>query len=538
MRKALGAAALCAALLVPASAQASDTFNSKPYRNKVTVSKMLVHSRALQSIADANGGNRQAGTSGNDATVDYIAAYMRAQRGWKVQKQPFEFPFFQETAAPAFSRTSPDPVTFTQAPASADSGDYATMTYSGAGDVTAPVTAVGPLNVPIGNTPAGATVSGCAASDFAGFPAGNIALVQRGTCTFGAKAQNAKDAGASAVVIFNEGQPGRDGVLAGTLGAPTTIPAIGTTYALGADTVQRIRSGQTVTFHIVTHTISETRTTYNVIADSPGGDTNRTVVVSAHNDSVPAGPGINDDGTGTAMDLELAKYLGRVGQPPRNHVRFLWVGAEELGLLGSAHYVSSLTDAERSKIIAMLDFDMVASPNYARQVYDGDGSTFGADASGPNGSGFIEQLFNGYFAGKRQATEPIPFDGRSDYVAFTNAGIPAGGIFTGAEKVKTLEEQQLFGGIAGEPLDHCYHQACDDITNLNLKAWDEMKDAAADVVYQLALTRNPITDGSRIKPGAPKRMTATAARRTKASRAHRRHAKLGRGTYRGETARR
>src|SRR4051794_19713452 len=114
MRKALGAAALCAALLVPAGAQASDTFNSKPYRNKVTVSKMLVHSRALQSIADANGGNRQAGTSGNDATVDYIAAYMRAQRGWKVQTQPFEFPYFQETAAPAFSRTSPDPVTFTR----------------------------------------------------------------------------------------------------------------------------------------------------------------------------------------------------------------------------------------------------------------------------------------------------------------------------------------------------------------------------------------------------------------------------------------
>ena len=92
------------------------------------------------------------------------------------------------------------------------------MTYSGSGDVTAPVTAVGPLNVPIGDTPAGTTVSGCAASDFNGFPAGNIALVQRGTCTFGAKAANAKAAGASAVVIFNEGQPGRDGVLEGTLG--------------------------------------------------------------------------------------------------------------------------------------------------------------------------------------------------------------------------------------------------------------------------------------------------------------------------------
>src|SRR3954453_6302345 len=361
MRKVLGAAALCAALVVPASAQAGDTFNSNPYRNKVTVENMLVHSRALQRIADANGGNRAAGTSGNEATVDYIYDYMRAQPGWMVKKQPFTIAYFNETAPAAFSRVSPNPATFVV------DTDFSTMTYSGPGDITGRVTPVGPLYVPIGSTPAGSTVSGCAAADFAGFPAGNIALVQRGTCTFGAKAQNAKDAGTSAVVIFNEGQPGRDGVLAGTLGAPTTIPAIGTTYALGADTVQRIRSGQTVTFHIVTHTISETRTTYNVIADSPGGDTNRTVVVSAHNDSVPAGPGINDDGTGTAMDLELAKYLGRVGQAPRNHVRFLWVGAEELGLLGSAHYVSSLSEAQRAKVIAMLDFDMVASPNYARQ---------------------------------------------------------------------------------------------------------------------------------------------------------------------------
>jgi Zn-dependent M28 family amino/carboxypeptidase len=528
MRKALGAAALCAALLVPASAQAADTFNSKPYRKAVTVSNMLVHSRALQRIADANGHTRAAGTPGNEATVNYIVARMKEQKGWKVKKQPFEFAYFDESAPSAFSRTSPDPATFT------NGTDFATMTYSGSGDVTAPVTPVRPLNVPIGDTPAGTTISGCAASDFDGFPAGNIALVQRGTCTFGEKAANAKTAGASAVAIMNEGQPGRDGVLSGTLGAPTTIPAIGTTYALGADTVDRIRNGQTVTFHVTTHTVSENRTTWNVVADAPGGDPSRTVVVSAHNDSVPAGPGINDDGTGVAMDLELAKYLGKAGRDPRNHVRFLWVGAEELGLLGSQAYVDSLSDFEQAKIIAMLDFDMVASPNYARQVYDGDGSTFGAENSGPNGSGFIESLFNGFFASKSQASEPIPFDGRSDYVAFTNAGIPAGGIFTGAEKIKTPEEQALFGGTAGEALDHCYHQACDDLSNLNTKGWGEMKDAAADVLYQLALTKNQILNGSTPKKRGSKRSEKNAM----TARSHRRSAKLGRGAYRGEIARR
>jgi Zn-dependent M28 family amino/carboxypeptidase len=148
----------------------------------------------------------------------------------------------------------------------------------------------------------------------------------------------------------------------------------------------------------------------------------------------------------------------------------------------------------------MLDFDMVASPNYARQVYDGDGSTFGADVSGPSGSGFIEDLFNGFFGSQDEATEPIPFDGRSDYVAFTNAGIPAGGIFTGAEKPKTAEEVALFGGTLGQPLDPCYHKSCDRLENLNLKAFGEMKDAAADVVLQLAMIQGPIRDGRPIKP--------------------------------------
>ena len=152
----------------------------------------------------------------------------------------------------------------------------------------------------------------------------------------------------------------------------------------------------------------------------------------------------------------------------------------------------------------MLDFDMVASPNFARQIYDGDGSTFGSDASGPNGSGFIESLFGRWFDSQGQAHEPIPFDGRSDYVAFTNAGIPAGGIFTGAEQKKTHDEFLMFGGTEGLALDPCYHQACDTINNLNLTALAEMKDAAADVLYQLMLTRNPIVDGPTIKPGGGK----------------------------------
>ena len=533
MRRALMAAVTVAVLALPAAAQARDDFNSKPYRQKVTIPNILVHERALQRFADANGGTRAAGTPGNTATTDYVLKTMKAA-GWKTRLQPFDFPFFQQTAPAAFTQTAPTPATFVEDSADEGTG-YAVMTYSGSGDATATVVPVD-VTVPMpANAPASTSNSGCEAADFTGFPTGAIALVQRGTCTFDDKARNAEAAGASAVVVFNEGQPAQPGppvqderrsVLQGTLTAPGDgverigIPVVGISYQLGADTVTAIRGGATVTWHLFTQTIAETRTTNNVIADSPFGDTDRTVVVSAHNDSVLAGPGINDDGSGTSMDLELAKQLGKSGKKPKNHVRFLWVGAEELGLLGSQFYVDSLTDAQKAQIIAMLDFDMVASPNWARQIYDGDGSTFGADVSGPNGSGLIESLFSRWFDSQGQAHEPIPFDGRSDYVAFTDAGIPAGGVFTGADAEKTQEEVDLFGGILGEQLDQCYHKACDTIDNLNLEVFADMKDAAADVLFQLANTQSDIVDGAVIKGHGD---------------AGRRH---GRANFKGETARR
>jgi Zn-dependent M28 family amino/carboxypeptidase len=491
MRRVLLAVA-AVAVLVPASAQAADRFNSAPYRKAVTVPNMLQHEYKLQQFADQNGGTRVAGSPGNDKTANYIASTMRSA-GWKVKKQPFEFPFFQELSDPTFELTAPTPRVF------ANPDEFVTMDFSGSGDVNGAIVPVDVV-VPIGDSPPSTSTSGCEATDFVDFPAGAIALLQRGTCTFGVKVQNAQTAGAVGAIVFNEGQqPDRFGVVAGTLGGPTSVPVVATSYTIGADLVAQYRDGAAPAAHIKTETLSETRTTNNVIADSPFGDPSRTVVVSAHNDSVGAGPGINDDGSGTSMDLELAKNLGKAGKFPTNHVRFLWVGAEEEGLLGSNYYVSQLTDAQKLKIIAMLDFDMVASPNYARQVYDGDGSTF-TDSPGPGGSGFIESLFNDFFGSQDQATEPIPFDGRSDYVAFTNAGIPAGGIFTGAEKIKTAEEQALFGGTAGQPLDPCYHQACDTVNNLNLKAFGEMKDAAADVVFQLSLIQGPIRDGRPVNP--------------------------------------
>jgi len=258
---------------------------------------------------------------------------------------------------------------------------------------------------------------------------------------------------------------------------------IGTTFAIGQELHTELGSGP-VTVHVKTATVSETRQTANVIAQTPWGDPNHVIVQGSHLDSVVPGPGINDNGSGSAYNLESAIQVMQKHVKTKNAIRFAWWGAEEFNLLGSQHYVDSLSDAEFAKIAANLNFDMIASPNFVRFVYDGDGSDTGT--AGPDGSGAIEQLFVDWFDSQGLATEPTAFDGRSDYGPFIDRGAPAGGLFTGAEGVKTADEAVTYGGVAGEAYDRCYHKACDTISNLNTIAFEQMADGAATVLMQLA----------------------------------------------------
>ena len=148
-----------------------------------------------------------------------------------------------------------------------------------------------------------------------------------------------------------------------------------------------------------------------------------------------------------------------------------------------------------SSVALNLNFDMVGSPNYVRFVYDGDGSD--TPVAGPNGSGRIEQVFLDYFASQDLPTEPTAQDGRSDYVAFTDVGIPAGGLFTGAEGIKTAEEAAIYGGTAGVAYDPCYHQACDTIANVSTQAVYEMSDAAAHATLTFAMTTSSVSGTAR-----------------------------------------
>jgi Zn-dependent M28 family amino/carboxypeptidase len=502
------------AVLAPPAA-ALDEVDTKPLRDALTVNGILRHERALQFIANANGGTRVAGTPGFEASADYVKRRLE-QAGYTTSEQSFEFPFFQETAPAVFARVSPSPRTF-----AAD--EFATMVFSGSGDVTAAVQAIDVV-VPIAGNPPNTSTSGCEPSDFAGFAAGNIALLQRGTCPFRQKADNAAAAGAGAVIVFNEGQPpsatqpeDRTVVIQGSLGTQgVTIPVIGTSYAIGEELVNATRAGA-VTVHLSTSTIAETRTTRNVIGDydAGGGDRSQTIVIGSHLDSVPGGPGINDDGSGTATDLETAIQIAKLRLKPRRALRFAFWGAEEEGLQGSTHYVEGLGDGV-GDIYANLNFDMLASPNYVRFVYDGDNSSFppgGNVLSAPPGSGQIEKLFDSYFAGRGLATDPTAFDGRSDYGPFIAAGIPAGGLFTGAEGMKTAEQAVTYGGDAGRPYDACYHKACDTIANLNTKALAELGDGVAHAAWTLAKSRSGLFEDEslRARDAAAARSTRTFA---------------------------
>ncbi|WP_222863213.1 M20/M25/M40 family metallo-hydrolase [Agromyces mariniharenae] len=528
-RVAVGIASATAAITLAATgtAYAAVPTDTSALRNAVNADEIMQQLEGLQQIADANGGTRASGTPGYDESIEFIQTQLEAV-GYEVTVQPFEFNSFRELSDPVFQQVSPNPTDYVQGE------DFFTAEYSGSGNVTAPLEAVD-LVLPPGAA-ASTSNSGCEPEDFAGFTIGNIALVQRGTCDFSVKAHNAAEAGAAGVIIFNEGQEGRQETLNPTLGDQFSddLPVIGTSFAIGNDLAALLEQGEVV-IHLETETEIELDVpTANLIAETPTGRDDRVVMAGAHLDSVPDGPGINDNGSGSATLLETALQMAELDIAPRNTVRFAWWGAEEAGLVGSQFYVDSLSKKQAQQIQLYLNFDMIGSPNYGRFVYDGSGDAFGI--KGPTGSGNIERVFEEYFASQELASEPTAFDGRSDYDAFITRGIPAGGLFTGAEDAKEADEVALYGGLStfeGAPVsyDPCYHQACDSmdpiddgadaelyealndaydgalewngtITNVNQTGLEEMADATAHAILTFAMSTSSVSGTAKASPTA------------------------------------
>ena len=322
-------------------------------------------------------------------------------------------------------------------------------------------------------------------SDYPAELAGNIALISRGTCQFGLKSALAGNAGAIGALIYNN----IPGPLQGTLGAGPRpegdyVPTLALSQEQGTAFVESITGGATITATLDVLTVIENRTTYNVLATTNYGSINSTLIVGAHTDSVAAGPGINDDGSGTIGILEVAKQLAKY--KVNNAVTFGFWSGEEEGLLGSTFFVEHLSPEELATVRAYLNFDMIGSPNYIHAIYDGDGSAF--NESGPAGSAEIEAFFENFFTSNGENFTATAFDGRSDYLAFIEAGIPAGGTFTGAEQIKTEEEAERFGGTAGEATDPNYHGPGDTVDNLNVEAFELHAKAIAASVAKYAVS--------------------------------------------------
>jgi aminopeptidase Y len=303
---------------------------------------------------------------------------------------------------------------------------------------------------------------GCEAEDYPESVAGAIAFIRRGTCAFGDKSSHAGRAGALAAIVYNNQQGG----VGGTLSKPD--PDHVATFSLSLEAASRyisqLHDGKTVSsIAYIDAIVSDIQTT-NIVAQTKGGDPDNCVMLGGHSDSVAEGPGINDDGSGSLTLLEVATQLTKFSV--NNCVRFAWWAGEEEGLLGSDYYVDELSEEENLKIRLFMDYDMLASPNFAYQVYDA------RNAINPKGSEELRNLYTDFYSAHGLNYSYIPFDGRSDYDAFIRNGIPGGGIATGAEGIKTVEEESMFGGKAGEWFDPCYHQLCDTVANLNLTAWE------------------------------------------------------------------
>lgn len=426
------------------------------------------HLEALDGIAARSGNTRALGTPGYDQSVDYVREQL-ASFGHEPVAQTFDVNVFTQTGPASLVRQGQ--------PAYAEGSDFSVAFYSAGGSVTATARAVD-VQLGTGNS----SNSGCEANDFNGFPAGNIAVLQRGTCTTAIKVVNAQDAGAAGVVVFNQGNsPDRFGAWVSSLGATTNvqIPVLVTRFEIGASIANAPQGSVTIEMDV--DATVEPRPTSNVIVDIGTGD--EVIMLGAHLDSVPAGPGINDNGTGSAALLEVARAASTCSTTRR--IRFAWWAAEEVGLVGSAHYVDSLDAMARSEIITYMNFDMLGSPNFVRFRYDGDGSAYGT--AGPMGSGELEQVFADYFDGLGLPTVETAFDGRSDYGPFVLADISAGGLFTGAEGIKSPEQAQAHGGDPGEPYDACYHAACDSADNVDDEIHLAMTRAIAHAIALYAL---------------------------------------------------
>jgi hypothetical protein len=500
---------VAAGLVVPANASATPTSAECDARVNDTPSKLVEciqtddlwnHMRAFQAIADANPGldghpSRNSGEPGYLASALYVKDKMEAA-GYKVTIQPYKFTYSSFVGTPTWSESTPTPQNF----------QLVTQWNPGTSNGTASGELQPAGGIVLPPTPTSTSTSGCTAADFTNFTAGHLALIQRGGCNFGVKVLNAQAAGATGVVIFNEGNPGRTAVVNGSLLDANnnpfvpTIPVAFTSFDIGNSLNSEYQAGTPPQTSLDIHVlIDPNRDDYNVIAESKGGDKNHTVVVDAHLDAI-YGAGMLDNASGSATILDVAEKMKNVN--PLNKLRFIWFGGEELGLLGSKFYVNNLSKTELSHIGYDLDADVTATPNYLIGVLDPAGpDLFGRTVTAT----FPNRVYKASKVARDQAVAYFDSIGKNheflspvgtDAFSFNAVGIPASGLLTGQDCCKTQDEVNLFGGFLGNYegnvpsfdggcVDNPFRW-CDNLSNNDPAVLTFMSKAFADMVVRMA----------------------------------------------------
>jgi Zn-dependent M28 family amino/carboxypeptidase len=533
----LGLLCVAVGLLAPASAGAippnkcAARANDTPDKLVECVQQkdLMAHLQTFQAIADANPSpadghpSRNSGEPGYKASVDYVAGVMKAA-GYNVTVQTYQFDYYAYTGIPSFSTTDPD-------------HEYVLGTdwYPGQtlGSASGVLVAAGGIVIP--PTTLSSSTSGCTPDDFPASVSGHPVLVQRGGCNFGVKVLNAQAKGATGVVIFNEGNPGppdRTGLLVGSMLDANdqpfipTIPVAFTTFAVGNDLYNQIQAGTAPTVSISVPAITKPNADdYNVIAESRGGDKNHVLVVDAHLDAI-YGAGILDNATGSAAILDIAQQMKNVN--PTNKLRFIWFGGEELGLLGSEHYVNNLTPTEASHIGYDLDADVFGTPNYIIGILDPAAPDFFSRTVPET---FPNRVYKPSTVSRDQSVDFFTAAGYNheflspngtDAIWFNRIGVPASGLLTGQDCCKSQEEVDLFGGQTGNYegnlgttdggcVDNPFRW-CDNIDNVDPDNFTLVSKAFANTVVRMAFDTKVMSSSSDYK--APGSFSSTSRRTT------------------------
>jgi hypothetical protein len=506
------------------SARANDT--PKKLVECIQTNDLWSHMQAFQAIADANPSpadghpSRNSGEPGYKASVDYVAKLMK-QAGYDVTIQPYKFTYYAYINKPSMTQTAPA------------AHDYVLSTDwnpgASAGTASAIVQPVGGIVLP--PTPSPSSASGCSMTDFNAFVPGRIALIQRGGCNFGVKVLNAQSAHASGVIIFNEGNPDRTGPLSGSMLDSQNNPFIANIPVafVPFDIGQRLYNeyahpaAGAAAPHVdllIEALVKPNADDYNVIAESKGGDPNHVVVVDAHLDAI-YGAGMLDNASGSATILDIAQQMRKVN--PRNKLRFIWFGGEELGLLGSEYYVNNLSESELSRIRYDLDADVTATPNYLIGILDPAApDLFGRQVT----STFPDQVYEPSKVSRDQSVDYFNSIGLNheflspvgtDAWWFNTAGIPASGLLTGQDCCKSEEEVNLFGGTVGNfegnipsfdggCVDNPFRW-CDNLSNNDPTVLTFMSQAFGNTVARMAFDTSVVWSGETPPRHKPKNYT-------------------------------